>query len=207
MTPIDIGLIWAGRLVQLLVLCQVLVLVCLDDRALTPKPTPTLWDKFLGCLLSVEAGYWSLGLLLFLILLERRTFLAVRQHESRLQDPSEVSSVFVEADTLEPRLAKVARSHSRDMAERGYFEHVSPEGRDVAERALRAGIRYRRIGENIAFNLGARRPARTAMEGWMESKGHRDNILEGRYTRTGVGVALSAGGGLYFTQVFLLPVP
>ena len=105
----------------------------------------------------------------------------------------------------EPHLAGVARAHSRDMAERGYFKHLSPEGRDTAERALRAGIRYRRIGENIAFNLGAKRPVETAMEGWMGSKGHRDTILERRYTHTGVGVALSEEGGLYFTQVFLLP--
>lgn len=132
-------------------------------------------------------------------------------------DPSELERVVVtavnrerEAQGLaplvpEPRLVRTARSHSRDMAVRGYFAHESPEGRDMAWRAGRAGIEYRRLAENIAYNHHAKRPAAEAVAGWMRSPGHRANILNPVFTHTGVGVVADRDGVLYFTQLFLLP--
>lgn len=109
--------------------------------------------------------------------------------------------------TLAPdaRLAAVARAHSLDMARRGYMGHVSPEGLGPDDRAREAGIAFRQFAENVASNLHAEDPVATAVEGWMESRGHRKNILEAKYTRTGVGVAVADDGVVYFTQLFLLP--
>ena len=104
-------------------------------------------------------------------------------------------------------LGEIARSHSQDMARRHYFAHASPEGQSVVDRARARGIGYRRLAENIAENKGAYDPVRTAVRGWMESPGHRANILEPELTHTGVGIAVDDDGGIYLTQVFLRPLP
>ena len=100
-------------------------------------------------------------------------------------------------------LSSVARNHSRDMIARQYFAHRSPEGDDLRARFARNGInRWQRIAENIACNLGYRDPVTTAVESWMQSPGHRQNILDQRLTETGIGVAVDSVGRVYFTQVF-----
>lgn len=95
-------------------------------------------------------------------------------------------------------LRGVARMHSEDMFKRGYFAHLSPEGKSVADRADQKGIDFLVIGENLAYapNLEA------AHKGLMNSKGHRENILSKDYDKIGIGVI---DGGIYgkmFTQVF-----
>ncbi len=102
------------------------------------------------------------------------------------------------------RLAAIARAHSRDMARRDYFDHVSPDGLHPRDRVKGAGLDYREIAENIASNRNVDRPARTAVEGWMDSPGHRANILNPRVAETGMGVAADEDGSLYFTQLFYL---
>src|SRR6185295_20236602 len=98
-------------------------------------------------------------------------------------------------------LSAVAREHSRDMSVRGYFAHRSPDGADLRDRFARSGInRWRQIAENIAYNLGYSDPVVTAVENWMQSQGHRQNILDSRLTESGVGVAVDAAGRVYFTQ-------
>lgn len=105
------------------------------------------------------------------------------------------------------QLATVARAHSRDMLERGYFAHRSPEGPGPAGRVKAAGIPYRLVAENIAQNVRVKNPAAEAVKQWMTSPGHRENVLDPRFTRSAVGVAVDAAERrLVFTQLFLLPV-
>jgi uncharacterized protein YkwD len=93
-------------------------------------------------------------------------------------------------------LAGVARAHSEDMRDRDFFDHVNPDGLDPFDRAERAGTSAR--AENIAH--GQQDPA-AVMADWMDSSGHRKNILNCDLTRLGVGIA-SGSGGPWWTQVF-----
>jgi uncharacterized protein YkwD len=93
-------------------------------------------------------------------------------------------------------LASVARAHSADMRDRGFFDHVNPDGLDPFDRAERAGLSAR--AENIA---SGQQDAATVMDAWMNSAGHRANILNCRLTRLGVGMA-DGPGGPWWTQLF-----
>ena len=99
---------------------------------------------------------------------------------------------------LDSRLRDVARAHSEDMFKRGYFAHLSPEGKSVADRASSAGIDFLVIGENLAYAPNVE----LAHKGLMNSEGHRENILSTDFGKIGVGIL---DGGIYgrmFTQVF-----
>ena len=101
-------------------------------------------------------------------------------------------------------LSLVARLHSRDMATRDYFSHVSPEGDNLRKRVAGNGItNWNRLAENIAMNYGYNNPATIAVKGWLESPSHRHNIFDGNLTETGIGVALDAKGRIYLTQLFV----
>lgn len=102
-------------------------------------------------------------------------------------------------------LDAVALAHSRDMAVRAYLSHETPEGRGTGDRIRLAGIEFSQLAENLASNHRTDDPVDHAVVGWMHSPGHRKNILEGAYTHTGIGVAVSDDGTVYFTQVFLRP--
>ncbi|WP_171166646.1 CAP domain-containing protein [Streptomyces sp. I05A-00742] len=97
------------------------------------------------------------------------------------------------------RLAAAAQAHSGDMAARGYHSHTSPDGRQPWDRAVAAGSTHRSTGENIA--CGQRSPAEV-VEGWMNSPGHRANILTPGFTHLGVGFAGGGPAGTYWTQLF-----
>lgn len=100
--------------------------------------------------------------------------------------------------------AQIARLHSSNMASYGFFSHQGVDGMRVGERAESAGLRdWEMIGENIAYNSGFENPAERAVYGWMNSAGHRKNILRGNWKETGIGIAVSPGGKFFFTQVFL----
>lgn len=94
-------------------------------------------------------------------------------------------------------LSRVARYKSRDMHDLSYFSHTSPTYGSPFEMMKAFGIRYRTAGENIA--MGYRTPA-AVVEGWMNSPGHRANILNASYTRIGVGYVAD---GNYWTQHFI----
>jgi uncharacterized protein YkwD len=99
---------------------------------------------------------------------------------------------------------KIARIHSENMANLKFFSHKGSDGLLVNERADSVGInKWRAIGENIAFNQGYKNPIEFAVECWMKSNGHRENILNGRWKESGIGIAVTADGAHYFTQVFL----
>jgi uncharacterized protein YkwD len=102
-------------------------------------------------------------------------------------------------------VAKIARNHSQNMAKYKFFNHRGVDGLMVDERADAFGIgKWRAIGENIAFNQGYQNPVEFAVQRWMMSPTHRDNILNNRWQESAVGVAVGDNGAFYFTQVFLL---
>ncbi|MFE7443353.1 CAP domain-containing protein [Streptomyces chartreusis] len=99
----------------------------------------------------------------------------------------------------DPTLTVAAQSYSSDMAARAFYSHTSPEGTQPWDRAAAAGSRMRAIGENIA--CGQRSPAEV-VEGWMNSPGHRANILKRDFTHIGIGFAGGGPAGTYWTQLF-----
>jgi hypothetical protein len=101
--------------------------------------------------------------------------------------------------TREARLDAAAQGHSDDMAARGYFDHVSPEGRTPADRADAAGYPYQSLYENIALGQTT---ARQAMLGWMQSEGHCHAVLAPDVADLGVGLAANGRQGPTWTQEF-----
>jgi uncharacterized protein YkwD len=102
-------------------------------------------------------------------------------------------------------LAKAARGHSGDMARRGYFDHDSPDGKSVWDRLQAVGFeRYARYAENIAAGYT---DAFAAFNGWVNSPGHRQNMLTDGLDMLGVGVVHDGGSdyGWYYTQNFYTP--
>lgn len=104
--------------------------------------------------------------------------------------------------TMREDLRRVARAHSEDMVARNFFDHTNPDNETPWDRMRAAGITWNSAGENIAWN-NYPNPAVVAVNGWMGSTGHRNNILNGGFTHTGMGVAFDGAGGAYFTQVFI----
>jgi uncharacterized protein YkwD len=89
------------------------------------------------------------------------------------------------------------------MSEDGFFSHTDPEGLSTRERVNRAGIKWKAVAENIATSSGYSNPVAVSMHGWMDSAGHRSNILSQHFNLTAIGVSISATGAVYFTEIFL----
>ncbi len=96
-------------------------------------------------------------------------------------------------------LALAARNHSKDMAAKNYFDHQSLDGRDFVARIDATNYQGSPGGENIA--AGQRTPA-DVMDSWMNSPGHRANILNCSFKAIGVGAASGGSYGIYWTQNF-----
>ena len=94
-------------------------------------------------------------------------------------------------------LSRVARYKSQDMVDNRYFSHTSPTYGTPFQMIRSFGLSYRSAGENIAY--GQRTP-QAVMNGWMNSSGHRANILNASYTQIGVGYVAN---GHYWTQMFI----
>ena len=94
-------------------------------------------------------------------------------------------------------LCRVARYKSQDMVDRHYFSHNSPTYGSPFQMMKSFGITYRSAGENIAY--GQRTP-KEVVNAWMNSSGHRANILNTSYTQIGVGYVAN---GNYWTQMFI----
>jgi uncharacterized YkwD family protein len=97
------------------------------------------------------------------------------------------------------RLVETARAKSQDMVDNGYFGHTSPSMGSPFDQIRRAGISYRYAGENIAGSSTAQR----AFQMWMQSPGHRANILNANFTHIGIGVAQGSPYGKILTQHFI----
>lgn len=100
-------------------------------------------------------------------------------------------------------LQQVARAHSANMAKQEKLDHIL-DGKNPFQRLKEAGYRYRRAGENVATGSPDFTPEQV-FAAWMKSPTHRENILHPEYTEIGIGVARSASGDLYYTQVFGKP--
>ena len=100
------------------------------------------------------------------------------------------------------QLSRVARIKSQDMRDRNYFSHTSPTYGSPFDMMRAFNISYRAAGENIA---AGQRTAAEVMRGWMNSPGHRQNILSTQYTEIGVGYVAGGSYGVYWTQMFIRP--
>jgi uncharacterized protein YkwD len=128
---------------------------------------------------------------------------------------------------LDDALSRIARGHSRDMAKRSYFSHDSPEGRDFLYRyrkqgytcSIRTGNTIHFGAENIALNHlyssvttingvayydwnSLEQIAGSTIQGWMNSSGHRKNILTPHWQNQGIGIFITSDGAVYVTQNF-----
>ena len=105
--------------------------------------------------------------------------------------------------TLDGTLDNVAFGHAIDMAEHNYFDHVDLAGHSPADRVRAVGYREKLVGENIAFGP---RTAEEVVQGWLDSPGHCENIMDPRFAQMGIAYAPAhAKRGLFWVQVFAQP--
>lgn len=114
----------------------------------------------------------------------------------------ERTSRGIPALTKNWELSRVARYKSQDMVDKNYFSHTSPTYGSPFTMMQNFGLRFSAAAENIAYG---QRSAKEVVTAWMNSPGHRANILSASYTQTGVGAAKKANGTLYWTQMFIKP--
>jgi uncharacterized protein YkwD len=99
---------------------------------------------------------------------------------------------------LQAQLSQAAQQHAVNMVRTGIFEHVI-QGIGPAARVTATGYRWRAVAENIAYGQTS---ASRVMQTWIQSPGHKANILGNGYTDLGIGLALNASGRPYWVQVF-----
>ncbi|MFI6233215.1 CAP domain-containing protein [Micromonospora sp. NPDC050784] len=102
--------------------------------------------------------------------------------------------------SIDTKLMTAAQRHSQDQADHQNMSHTGSDGSNAGTRLDRVGYAWRTYGENVAWNQ--QNPA-AVMDAWMNSSGHRANILNCAFTQIGVGIASS--NGPYWTQVFAAP--
>lgn len=146
-----------------------------------------------------------------------RDFLARRRISMAVEEAiftmvnTERAKAGLPALTHATNLRNVARSHSIDMNAKSYFAHNSPDGKTPADRLTAAGIGFSSWAENIRWVSAPRTDVANDImyettTGWMNSPGHRANILNGNLTQIGVGVYLNPARDRYYaTQVFIKP--
>lgn len=100
---------------------------------------------------------------------------------------------------LNSQLTSLGEKYAKDMIQRNFFSHTNPEGLSPFDRMKNAGITYSYAGENLAINTNVN----TAETAFMNSSGHRANILSPNYTDVGLGVAYDAKGSAYVVQEFI----
>lgn len=100
---------------------------------------------------------------------------------------------------FDAELQKVARIKARDMVDKNYFSHQSPTYGSPFDMMRQFGITFKTAGENIAGN----QTVEGAFNAWMNSPGHRKNILNGNFNYTGIGIVPSPTYGKIFVQMFI----
>jgi uncharacterized YkwD family protein len=101
------------------------------------------------------------------------------------------------------QLSRIARYKSQDMINKNYFSHISPTYGSPFNMMENFGLKFSAAGENIA--MGQQTPS-SVVNAWMNSPGHRANILNPSYTQIGVGLAKNSNGTCYWTQMFIKPL-
>jgi uncharacterized protein YkwD len=113
---------------------------------------------------------------------------------------------FAPAPPLQPNalLSRAAEAHAQDMVSHDYFAHQGSDGSTPAQRVSATGYRYQLVGENIAAGPET---AADAAEGWLASPAHCENIMDPRFSESGVGYAANASGTpqIYWVQEFGAP--
>ena len=99
---------------------------------------------------------------------------------------------------MSPALAAVARAHSMDMVQSGFFSHTSPNTGDVEARLARGGVAWRAYAENISYNSSVAE----SQASLMRSPGHRTNLLNPSYDTIGIGIVMN-GRNVFVTQNFI----
>lgn len=100
-------------------------------------------------------------------------------------------------------LSRIARYKSTDMINKNYFSHISPTYGTPFNMMENFGVTFSSAGENIAMG---QKNAAEVVNSWMNSPGHRANILSPSYTQIGVGLAKNSNGVCYWTQLFIKPL-
>ena len=104
---------------------------------------------------------------------------------------------------LNPTISAQAKQHSAEMARKG--SAISHLGFKERLQSIGEKLPYRAGAENVATSVGYENPARTAVQGWKNSPGHRKNML-GDFNLTGIGIAQSDEGSYFLTQIFVKPL-
>ena len=105
----------------------------------------------------------------------------------------------LQALTLSSELTSIANTKAADMRDQNYFDHTSPTYGSPFEMLQRFGVQYSSAGENIA---AGQRSAEDVMKDWLNSSGHRANILNKEYRELGVGYVTGGSYGTYWVQLF-----
>lgn len=111
----------------------------------------------------------------------------------------ERAKVGLKALTLSAELTNVATIKAKDMRDKGYFDHTSPTYGSPFDMMKRFGIQYSSAGENIA---AGQKTSQEVMNSWLNSSGHRANILNKDYEQLGVGYVEGGSYGTYWVQMF-----
>lgn len=132
--------------------------------------------------------------------------LLLRINRARAQPRRCGNKAFAPAPPLQSSalLRRAAEAHAQDMVSHNYFAHEGFDGSTPAQRASATGYRYQLVGENIAS--GAQSAAEAA-EGWLASPGHCENIMDPRFSESGIAFAANSSGAprIYWVQVFAAP--
>ena len=153
---------------------------------------------------SQQAALLSCVFLLGSALLAPHLSAAAGSHQARSASSADARAIFRLLNQervkhgLRPlrhsgNLDEAARWQSRDMVARGYFDHQRPGGPNLSERIRRtgylSGARSWAVGENIAWGEGSYSTPQSIMRSWMNSPGHKANILRRRFEHVGIGLA------------------
>ena len=104
--------------------------------------------------------------------------------------------------TLNNKLIQAAKNKAKDLAEKKYFDHNSPEGKQFSSWIKETDYKYSFIGENLAINF---QTEEAVINAWMKSSSHKENILEENFTETGIAIATNNEGKIIIVQIFGRP--
>lgn len=102
------------------------------------------------------------------------------------------------------KLEETADLHVMDLWQRGFFAHINPDGQNPGDRALEAGFCHKYVGENLAAGQNT---VDRAMQAWINSPSHNENMLEPDYVYVGMGYSVDGNGRAYWAQVLAFDVP
>lgn len=144
--------------------------------------TPVI-RTFLALVILIEAVFL---LRVFNVLPDGSSFASVLASAMVIETNADRSSLKVPELVVNPLLEEAARQKARDMAEKGYFSHIGPEGEQPWKWLRGVGYYYLSAGENLAINFT---DSKDVTDAWMNSPAHRTNMLSGNFTEIGIGTA------------------